>query len=373
MDFLPNRPPPLRLLLTRPTFPRNVNMWSRSGTNSTLATSYPRTASRTRSVGQSIINRINNRHTVQKVLRATRMALSRRARSRTATMTNRRGKQVPAGGGGESKSHFSLHKPSIKSTTLGFLGRNTVVRTLGFAGSSTQGVQNATMLGRYFDVPDITNSFGAVGYTTATAALRSAKIILLGVTAKNFITNAETTNCHFTIYDVMSTNDEGVNNVNPAATFLAGNTDANGGAAVDATVPGATPYSNPRFVNCYRVLQTTQVILGPGMTHTHYVSYSPNRVFNLEKIYAPGLSVGPVGGLTVYSFIVQHGTPVHDATTETSVTLGLSKLDIVVSEEIHFQQALRDYAFNSISSALATNLTGEQMQDGAPTDLPDLS
>jgi len=348
-------------------------MWANRPNNDTRMSTGSGTNrfSRIASVGSSVISRLQRRQSVQRTLRATQRAL-RRA-SRTTVASRRQGKQVPAGGGGESKSSFSLLKPKIKSTTLGFLGKNTVVRSSGFSGTSTQGVQTATMLGRYFDVPDLTNAFGAVGYTTATAALRAAKIILLGIRAKNLITNAETTNCHFTIYDVMSTNDEGVNNVNPAATFLAGNVDANGGAAADATVPGTSPYSNPRFVNCYKVLQQTPVILAPGMTHTHYVNYSPNRVFNLEKIYAPGLSVGPVGDLTIYSFIVHHGTPVHDDTTETSVTLGLSKLDIVVMEEIQFQQAIRDYAFNSISTTLATNLTGFQMAENAPTDIADNS
>lgn len=317
----------------------------------------------------------------QKIMKYTSSQRAKRALFRDTKRAVRRsafvGKQQSVGGGGgESKSQFTLVKPAFKEKMIGFLGKNTVVRSSGFAATSTQGVQNSRNLGAYFSAEDIVNVFASVGELTSIPAVRAAKCFLMNLKAKAMITNAESTNVHFTIYDVMATIDTGVNNVDPSTVFLAGNADAGGvvaAAAADATVPGATPFSNPRFVNCYKVLQQTPIILGPGQTHTHHVHYAPNRVYNLEKLYAPGITTGPLADLTVYTMIVHHGTPVHDATTETLVTLGLSKLDIVIMEEISWKQSVREYPFNSITTTLATNLTGEQMVEGAPTDQADTS
>lgn len=305
--------------------------------------------------------------------------LSRGKTKRSNNMNTKRansgsgiGRQIPAAGGGESRSFFTRRNPKIKgSTALQFLGKNTVCRSSGFSTTSAQGVQSATLLNRQFDVVDVINIFTAVGETTAAAPYRSAKAILLSSNAKALITNAETTNVHFTIFEVLSTTDAGTNNLDPASTFLAGNVDANGGAAADATIPGTSPYSNPRFVQNYRILQKTPIILSPGQTHVHNIKYDLNKVYSLEKVYSTGSTTGGLAGVTISSFIVQHGTPVHDDTTETSVTIGLSKLDIVLLEEISFQQMIRDYAFNSITTTLATNLTGFQMAEGTPADVAD--
>lgn len=283
-----------------------------------------------------------------------------------------RGAQIE-GAGGESHFYFTKFNPRIKSSALGFLGKNTVGRSSGFSTASTQGLQNATMLGTYWGAADVINAFTAVGETTATAAYRAAKAVLLGLTAKAVIVNAENTNVHFDIYDVLCRTDSATNNPDPASTFLAGNVDANGGAAADATIPGTTPYSNPRFVASYKILQKTTVVLHGGGIHTHNVRYDVNKIQSLEKIYTSGLSAGGLAGLTICSFIVQYGSPVHDGTTETSVTLGKSKLDIVLMEELYFKQSIRDYSFNGLSTTLATNLTGEQMVRDNPVDQTDES
>lgn len=302
-----------------------------------------------------------------------RSAKTSRSRLRGAAVSSGIGKQVPAGGGGESKSNFRLVKPKYKYDGLKLLGKNTVCRSSGISTVSGQGVQSATLLNRIFDVVDITNIFSSVGDSQATAGLRSAKCLLQNGRAKALITNAETTNCHFTIYTVMHTTDTGTNNFDPATTFLAGNIDANNGAAADATIPGTTPYSNPRFVQNYKILQQTSIILSPGMTHNHVMEYSPQRIYSLEKVYSSALLSGGLAGLTVSMFIIQHGTPVHDDTVETSVTFGASKLDIVLLEELQFQLNVREFGTNSITTTLATNLVGFQMTENAPADVADNS
>nr|QGF19387.1 hypothetical protein [Antarctic circular DNA molecule] len=285
------------------------------------------------------------------------------------------GRQIPEGvGSHESKSYFKLSKPIIRDAGLGFLGKNTVGRSSGFSLASTQGKQSAALLGTYWSAEDVINAFGAVGETTATPAYRSAKAILLGLSAKALIVNSQTTNVHFDIYDVLHKTDSSTNSPDPATVFLAGNVDVNGGAAVDATIPGTSPYSNPRFLSNFKILQKTSVILPAGAIHTHNIRYDINKVQSFERIYSSGVS-GNAGlaGMTVSSFIVQHGTPVHDGTVETIVTIGVTKLDVVLMEELTFKQSVREYSFNSLTTSLVTNITPEQMIAEGPVDQADTS
>lgn len=279
-------------------------------------------------------------------------------------------KQLANGFGGETKSFFTHTIPRAPNLKQKLLGKNTYSRSSGFSSASTQGLQNAINLGRYFDAVDISGMFTSISQTTSAA--NAAKVLLLSCHATALITNATNDEVHATIYDVMVRQDGGSLNIDPAATFLAGNLDASGGAAADATLPGVTPWNNPRFSAAYKILGATPLVLSSGKTHTHTVNYAPNQVFNKERIVINN-SLGPIGQLTCYSFIVHHGTPVHDSTTETLVTLGISKLDIVLLESITWQVMLQNYPSNSITTTLATNLTGEQWMTDGPTDTANAS
>lgn len=369
IQFLPR---PLRLTLPQRTMWRNPS----SGSNSTtLYNSQGR--GRILAVGQSVMQRLKRKQTVAKVLRATKMALSRQAQrgrlaSRTMLGQSRKGKQLAAGGGGESKSYFTqVNKNRSKIGKLE-LSEATIGRSNGFASSSTQGLQTAVNLSELFDATDVDAMFTAAGIATDPGQ-NAAKVFINSGHATAFITNAESTNVHFTIFDLISTMDGGSLNTDPATVFLAGFVDAVGGAAANGTLIGSSPYNNPRFTQCYRIVKDTPIILGPGQTHTHNIHYAPNRMFNHEKSRINAVASGPITGLSYHCMIVQHGTPVHDATTETTVTIGLSKLDIVLCEQLSFKTGAVSYPTNSISTTLVTNATGEQMIPDAPTDSADTS
>lgn len=292
----------------------------------------------------------------------------RRLRGARAPLST--GVQLPSPGG-ESKSFFSYSRPlptSYKGPSK-FLGVNSVNRSSGFNAVATQGKQTAQNLGSYFNNTDITNIFTDVGETAT--AQNSGKALLVEARAKAFITNSETTNCHFTIYEVMARQDGGALNTDPSSTFLAGGADANGGASTDATIPGTSPFSNPRFLEAYKILKKTPVILSPGMTHCHQSIYQPNRIISQERTVISGVGAGPLGQLTIWTFIIYHGTPAHDNVTLTSVTLSKASLDIVLLEEIKFKQMIRDYAFNSITSTLSTLLTLEQVAQATDAEVLD--
>ena len=318
---------------------------------------------------QSLASRVSSRQSTQSSIRSARTASRRTTRGVRATPA-RVGTQLPAGGGGESKSFFTLKKKNYTKVGKLELADNTIARSNGFSSATTQGVQTAVNLSELFDATDVDAMFTAAGISTSPSQ-NAANLFIKSGHATAFITNAESTNVHFSIYDLKATMDGGSLDTDPAAMFLAGYADAVGGAAANGTLVGSSPYTNPRFVQAYKILQKTDIILGPGQTHTHNIHYAPNRMFNHEKSIINGVASGPIAYLSYHCMVVQHGTPVHDATTETTVTIGLSKLDIVLVESLVFKKSDQAYPTNSLSTTLVTNATGEQMLTENPTDAPD--
>lgn len=285
------------------------------------------------------------------------------------------GVQVPAGGGGESKSSFSLVKKNYSNIGKLELTDGAVARSSGFSSATTQGLQTSINVGSYLNNTDIANIVTVAAGLSA-AGQASTKLFVKSAHATIMITNAEFTNVHFTIYDLEQKIDASTTlNPDPSTVFLAGGVDATGGAAANFTLPGSAPYSNPRFMAGYKILKQTPVILSTGQTHTHNVHYAPNKILDFEHSIMNAISGGGLAGRipTVWTMIVQHGTPVHDDTTETSVTIGASKLDIVIMETIKYKYCAVGYALNSITTTLATNLTGFQAAESTPVDIADAS
>lgn len=358
MDFLPNRARPLRLALIPPTFPRNVNMWARP-TNSTLASYPPNRNSRARQVGRSIMDRIKRRSTVQKVLRATKIALRRNGRTALALSNKQRvGRQIPISGG-ESKSFFTLKRPNkTKIGKLEYL-KSTVVNNSAVRTTSLIGKQTSMNLVTCFDTADVSSLFTAIGITGKTA-----RLILHSIHAESLITNCENSNARIYLYDIIARRDVQTGYVDPTSVFQAGFADAStGGSAANYLVPGVTPFGNHRFTEWFKILQTTEIILSPGATHTHVVHYAPNRLQSHEIDSAT--SAGCIAGLTVYTMLVVHGTPMNDSVTKTDVTLGPMNLDIVRKEMMSYSYAHQNYASDTITNSL--NLTfavgGETIND----------
>lgn len=307
-------------------------------------------------------NRISNRATAQRVLRRAQQAARRKPRTTNRIMF---GAQVPTSGG-ESKSNYTSSTPNFHNSLTKYLGAFTVNRNRATTATATQGVQTLLLISDSFTATDVNQVFVMLAETSA--GFNAAKVFIQSTYSQSMMTNASNTNMHATIFDCVATVD-GFTTVNPdpVTALTLGGIDAQGGVATDIFIPGTMPWNNPRYKASYRTLQQTSIILSPGQVHVHRVKLSPNRLFNKERITTNG--VGPIGGLTHYSFVIFHGTPVHDAATELSIGLSPVKLDVVQLETTQYKQVATPHAFSSITSSIPTNiLAPEQWVEDTPTD-----
>lgn len=283
-----------------------------------------------------------------------------------APRQQRPGKQISSGGG-ETKSFTSVVKPKLPMGIVKkMLGKNTVNRNGAGTISCVSGSQNIQALGEYFNNIDIQNAFTLLGYTTAPA--NAAKAAFLSLHSTHLITNSTTgSNAHCIIYDVMATEDGSDINTSPVLVFTTGGVDTSGGAAADYTIPGTTPFSNPRFTTTYKVIKQTPLILCPGQTHAHRVHYAPNQIVSRERLVTNDGS-GPLRGLSMYTFIVFFGTPVHETADEAVVSTGKVKLDYVFMETLEFQGMVFSYPSNSITNTLTALTSPEQWTENTPAD-----
>lgn len=148
------------------------------------------------------------------------------------------------------------------------------------------------------------------------------------------ITNQDLGNVKIMIYDLIARRDAtlAMTPVYPDAAWQTSYGDE-GGANADYQVVGSTPFSSDLFVQYYKVLKVTHVILGQGQCHIHRVKFSPNRVIDGETLQ---YTTGNLKGLSVFQMIVAYGTPCNDATTKTTVSTGQVALDVVTRRQYKY-------------------------------------
>lgn len=286
------------------------------------------------------------------------------------TTSNIKGSQIPSSGGGESRSSTfttggQRGNRILASKYKKTYGVNTVHRVSGDAYSCVSNSQNVAPIGNYMDATDLTNIYSSIGQSAVDYS--DSKLFMLDVHSEALITNACNLNTHAIIYDVVARLD-GFTTVNtgPVTAFTLGFADGSTGAANDYLIPGATPYNNPRFVNAYKIIKQTPIILSPGQIHTHTLRYNINRTISKERLQLNG--IGPIAGLTVYSIVVFHGTPYHDTATELVIGTSVAKLDIIKKDTLRFIHLQQSYPVVDITNSLSTVTAGEQWQVNAPTD-----
>jgi len=315
----------------------------------------------------SIRSRLSSRINSQRSARSSKSAQNRSLRGNRGTPV---GKQIPSGGG-ESKSYTTVKNPKLPmGVSKKLLGVNTVNRNGAGTVSTVSGSQAIQLVGEYFNVLDVQNAFSGVSQTTT--GYNSGKLAFENIHSTHLYTNSCDRNTHMTIYDCVARFDGSDLNTSPTAVIAAGGADATGGALSDFGIPGTTPYNNPRFTSAYKIVKQTPIILSPGQTHVHRVNYGLNKVVSKERIVTSDLA-GPLGNITMYTFIIIHGTPSHETAAETTVSLSLAKIDYVYLESFTYRCMLVNSDYNSITNSLPVLAAGEQWTTNVPTDTVDAS
>lgn len=262
---------------------------------------------------------------------------------------------------GESKSKFRLAKPV--STMVGKLTKeftpNIIMNNFAYRTEVAEGLQIASLLGDFFTDTDIAQMFTlSVGATPG-----SAKVHLKGVHAEAMIKNQCDSSARIKIYDVICRVDTNATTLDALTAFSLGFADNTGGAAANYIIPGASPFSNPRFVQFFNILNVTDVVLTPGATHVHSVDYKPNRL--ISRINTANIAGDGIAGLTVYSFMVYYGSPINAISTQTEVTTSPISLDVVLTEEYKYGYVHPTGGASSIINSLdlALSSAGATMQN----------
>lgn len=260
--------------------------------------------------------------------------------------------------GGDSKSYYTkVNRTKSKIGKLEIVPSNVVQNSSGRLTAGV-GVQAYATIGTYFDKTDIVSLFA----TGPGSTYSSTRIQLRSVHAVAMVTNQETANCYATIFDIIPKRDGSTGSVSPLAVLQAGMADNVGAIASTYTCPGATPYSNPRFTEFFKVVNRTEVVLSPGQTHSHVVHYAPNKMYSHEL---DSFITGGIRGVTMWSVILYHGSPCNDITTKTQVSLSACALDYVIKEEYKFAYVHNNTGIASVINDLpiAFTVAGNVMED----------
>lgn len=287
---------------------------------------------------------------MQKAYKGRKSGLKKAKKSGSFTTTKFDNRAVaennPLGG---STSHFTLVKPKKNMAHVEKAVSNQVVVKVGAARlTSLIGKQEFANVQEHFTVADLlalfTNSLGA-------GSNKTTKVLLKSVVSSTFITNQENVPIYFTIYDIFPKRDGAGVITSPQQAFQTGMLDASGGAAANYLVPGVDPYMIPKFTEFFNIAKSTTGSLLPGNVHVHKTYFEPNQIFSHEiDSYVSNY----VHGLTHYTCIMFHGTPINDSTTKTQVSLSPANLDYVTKDKFTYQMYYYPLVNTTTTNSLPT-------------------
>lgn len=279
------------------------------------------------------------------IRKAARKYLHRKKEARDVKTTIRRGIVLNEGNGGQcsyfnygSRSKAPMNKILKQSLPLQIIQAN-----VAYQYKSGGGVQSVAS-DLYLVAPAIT--FALTADDTSCSYIESAR-------GKYTIENVMVCNCSITIYDCVARKDVALAAIStPAAAWNQGDVDTTGhGSHVDQNRIGSTPFQSEAFNQYWKVLQTTDVVLGPGAQHQHIASSRPEKVFSgAYSTYTPyGFK-----DETVFTMIVLRGSPSNDSVTQTQVTLGAATINVIVEYEHRLRQMMKQTPTITCSNTLIT-------------------
>lgn len=236
--------------------------------------------------------------------------------SLTAKKT-RTGFEVQEGANSLTKCNFGMHRASIPQSVLSNLQSQFYASNYAENALTTVGLQD------YKEIPFFDP--GTIGVLHDFAIYKN--LFLESFNGEINMVNASSTNSVVTLYDIVCKGDcsSAGKNSSPGVAWSYG-VDQEGGSSTDYKVIGSVPTDSYMFNKFYKIVQKTRVSMAPGQMHRHQVTFRPQR-----KVQGFWVDAAPYGlaNTTCWTLIVHHGSPAHDSTTNTSVTIDVSSLDIV--------------------------------------------
>jgi len=262
---------------------------------------------------------------------------------RTASLHQKALPNIPGHGAGGTFSAFNMRRPLTKwqvglkkNAASNFVYANGAQRL-----TSAIGVQAVSLLSNTYLNTDILNQFSSTNLT--------CKTIIESCTENSIIRNQNNNDCYLILYDVVARRDQYQGSESsPFQTWFNGNFDA--GASGMIYQVGTTPFSSPQFTQYFKVVKVTHIILPAGGTHEHRVHYEPNRMINREVAAISGY----IRNLTHFTMAVQYGAPDNDNTTQTTVSIGTSTLDVVQTKQYKYTYVADAVTNNSFVASLPT-------------------
>jgi hypothetical protein len=252
-----------------------------------------------------------------------KLRTSAKIKSKTKTKSKLHQKVSLIAGGPNSESKFFYGKrkvPKAYTKVIKALAKNYVALNNAQRISVAVGLQGANTLLTMFGPADMNTIL------TTISSNKTNRAVVMSCSAEIMLTNMDLAPARVTLYDVIARRDIPSSSLNlPDVAWKVGYADE-GGSNSNYSIIGTTPFSNDTFVQFYKVLKITNIVMSQGQTHFHRVNFSPNRLIDGEYI---NYDQQGYKGLTCHTMIVHSGMPANDSVTKTQVSTGVTNIDVV--------------------------------------------
>lgn len=289
-----------------------------------------------------------------------KQSIKRKSTAMTMKRKTKTGHEVQEGANSLTKCFFGASKAGIPQSVLSNLQSQFYVSNYAENSLTTVGLQDYREIA-FFEPGTISTFHDFAIYKD---------LFLESFNGEINMVNASSTNSVVTLYDIICKSDcsSSGKNSSPGVAWSYG-VDQEGGSSTDYKVIGSVPTDSYMFNKYYKVVQKTRVSMAPGQMHRHQVTFRPQK-----KVQGFWVDASPYGlaNTTCWTLIVHHGSPAHDSTTNTSVTIDVSSLDIV-RKYTYAYKFLEDSAANwqKTNNLATTFAVGEQFVNEAVGQVQD--
>jgi len=266
--------------------------------------------------------------------------------------------QVAGHGAGGTFTNVYIKKP-LNKFTKNLLKNSSSNHTYVNASqrlTAQSGNQYYLTMSSSFNATDLASMFQSTNATCRT--------LVESVTQNDLYRNQSNNDCFLTIYDVVARRDMSsvTGHYTPNNAWYFGATDT-GMTSLQTFIPGATPFAVPEFVQYFKVVKVSHIILPAGGCHNHRIHYEPNRKISRELIADNNVNVKD---LTMYSMAVIYGAPDNNLLGSV-VSTGSSVVDFVSTKQYKWTYFNDIVTNNSYVNNLGFIPTEYIMQDESGT------